>query len=214
MQPKPFCEIFFSKDILGEDMLVTKDQTQIKMSWEKPYIEECVDTILPYGDVLEIGFGCGYAATHIQTYFPKTHTIIESHPEITRRARSWLIHHPNTKVIEGQWALELPSLGVYDAIFFDDYEVRLNHNHVPHHVMDERLLVFLELCLKNHMRKGSRFSCFMHMPQSKYKDKNWFEKIIANPFIDYVERRFSVDVPLHCQYYQSQEVLVMTVIKK
>jgi len=78
----------------------------------------------------------------------------------------------------------------------------------------DRLFTFLEECLTSHMRKGSRFSCFLNDPTSKYEDKLWFDKIITNPFLDYEERRIPVEVPKHCDYYSAKEALVITITKK
>ena len=179
------------------------------MEWEKPYIEACVDAIQPFGDVLEIGFGCGYSASHIQTYFPKNHTIIESHGGTSKKAREWSIHYTNVHLIEDTWQKALCQLGIFDAIFFDDYplEVALDKGLVKSRYQQVDFLLFLEQCLTNHMRKGSRFSCFLSDPTSKYHDKVWFEKIITNPFLDYEERRIPVDGHTH-------EALVITITKK
>jgi hypothetical protein len=49
-------------------------------------------------------------------------------------------------------------------------------------------LAFLKACLKNHMRKGSRFSCFTNSPISKYENPEFFESIITNPNLDYQEK--------------------------
>lgn len=49
------------------------------------------------------------------------------------------------------------------------------------------LFTFLLQCLKNHMRKGSRFYGFSGDPTSKYEDPQFFEQIIVNPHVDYQE---------------------------
>ena len=180
------------------------------IDWEKPYIEACIDAIAPFGDVLEVGFGCGYSASHIQTYFPKNHTIIESHGETLKKAREWSLHYTNVHLIENSWQKALSELDVFDAIFFDDYPLQLGLDNrlvkSRHHEVD--FLFFLEKCLSNHMRKGSRFSCFLSDSTSKYDDKIWFENIISNPFLDYEDRRISLDVP------KPHEALMITITKK
>ena len=180
------------------------------MEWEKPYIEACVDALQPFGDVLEIGFGCGYSASHIQTYFPKNHTIIESHLGTSQKAKEWSIHYTNVHLIKDSWQKALSQLGIFDAIFFDDYplQVALDKSLIKWRYQQEDFLFFLEQCLSSHMRKGSRFSCFLSEPTSKYGDKVWFEKIITNPFLDYEERRIPVEGP------KPHEALVITITKK
>jgi predicted O-methyltransferase YrrM len=286
------------------------------MAWEKPYMEACIDALQPFGDVLEIGFGCGFSARHIQTYFPKSHAIIECHPQVIAKAKIWAAMHPGVRIIEDTWQNALSSLGVFDAIFFDDYpletEEEMNqliekkncssvtyresiellqnvHKTLPalekmiysyddvfaffvaqkeqgekalarflseliaegkvnaHVAMQlcsalqaegiflnlqhqktvdqvkgpfdfnrngDRFFAFLQKCLSHHMRKGSRFSCYLNDPTTKYEDKLWFEHIITNPFLDFEERRISVEVPTHCDYYEHTEALVITITKK
>lgn len=49
------------------------------------------------------------------------------------------------------------------------------------------MLLFLEKCLKNNLKKGSRFSCFLNSQTSKYDDAMFFDHIITNPDVDYKE---------------------------
>lgn len=78
----------------------------------------------------------------------------------------------------------------------------------------DRMLVFLQACLKNHMVKGGRFSCFTSNPLSKYENPEFFESIITNPNVDYHERQITVDVPKSCEYYKYNEALVMLIEKQ
>jgi len=90
------------------------------MDWKKTYIDSLIDALQPSGDVLEVGFGKGYAANRIQSKKPKSHTIIESDPEIAEMAKKWAASHPNVKVIQDNWQHALPKLGKFDAIFYND----------------------------------------------------------------------------------------------
>jgi len=54
---------------------------------------------------------------------------------------------------------------------------------------------FLKDCLKNHMRKGSRFSCFSRDTASKSEDHLFFEHIITNPSVEYSENLVSIKDP-------------------
>ncbi len=94
---------------------------QLLLEWKKLYSEALIDALRPSGDVLQIGFGHGFSADRIQTFHPKTHTIIESHPQALDEARKWASKHANVTVIEGKWNTALAQLGTYDAIFFDAY---------------------------------------------------------------------------------------------
>ncbi len=115
------CTMEFLQDREGKEMLIKDGQYQVMMEWERPYMQACIDALQPTGDVLEVGFGCGYSATHIQTYRPRSHTIIEYHPLVAERANAWASAHPGVTIIEATWQKILPSLGKFDTIFFDDY---------------------------------------------------------------------------------------------
>lgn len=121
MQKEPMCAMEYAVDSFGKEILLKDGKFQVMMEWEKPYMHACIDALKPFGDVLEIGFGCGYSATHMQSYALKSHTIIEYHPVVAKKAREWAKQYPNVTIIEDTWQNALPSLGVFDAIFFDDY---------------------------------------------------------------------------------------------
>lgn len=116
-----FCKMHYEQDENGKEILLKEDTFQVMMEWEKPYMQACIDELKPFGDVLEIGFGLGYSATHIQSYKPKSHTIIEYHPLIAQKAREFAKKHSHVTIIEDTWQNALKNLGVYDCIFFDDY---------------------------------------------------------------------------------------------
>ncbi|VHO04193.1 hypothetical protein [Candidatus Rhabdochlamydia sp. T3358] len=116
-----FCKMRYDHDENGQEILLKEDTFQVMMEWEKPYMQACVDELQPFGDVLEIGFGLGYSASHIQSYKPKSHTIIEYHPLIAQKARDFAKKYPHVTIIEDTWQNALKSLGVFDCIFFDDY---------------------------------------------------------------------------------------------
>ncbi|HEY2810749.1 MAG TPA: hypothetical protein VGJ00_05120 [Rhabdochlamydiaceae bacterium] len=309
-----FCSMEYVTDSLGREVLLKEGRYQVMMEWEKPYMQACINALRPFGDVLEVGFGCGYSATHIQTYQPKSHTIIEYHPTIAERARFWAKDYSHVTIIEDTWQNALPKLGVYDCIFFDDYPLespeyfeelekqvsgsssllkegqeflfqvekqlpfltslkysrqdiedllaQLSQNNpdgkqlhcfleelkqreqitpelcrqmqqllvergwlsktesekmlvssMPARKPQERLMRFLSQCLAHHMRKGSRFSCFLSDPLAPWENERFFHDIIANPHIEYREQHLDVDVPENCTYYAKDKALVITVEK-
>lgn len=116
----PNDDIQYTKDESGHDVIL-KGGMQVEMEWEKPYIEASIDALKPSGDVLEIGFGLGYAANAIQKYHPSSHTIVENNPSIIAKAKEWAKKHTNVTVVEGFWQDKLKDLGIFDAIYFNDY---------------------------------------------------------------------------------------------
>ncbi len=76
------------------------------------------------------------------------------------------------------------------------------------------VLVFLKACLKNHMRKGSRFTWSAGSPISKFESPEFFSAIITNPHVDYEEKLIPVEVPASCEYYKYKEALIGVVEKQ
>jgi hypothetical protein len=311
----PMCQMQFTTDCLGQEVLLKDGKFQVMMEWEKPYMQACIDALKPAGDVLEVGFGCGYSASHIQTYAPKSHTIIEYHPMIAERAREWAKDYPHVTIIEDTWQHALSELGIFDCIFFDDYPLESENqfqkmqehvqisssmlkegqdllvqieNELPflktiHYTREdldsfldalaqenasaehlyrflselkereqiapelfeetlqrliekgfiapeeiealsdvgvsssrgpsERLMQFLSQCLAHHMRKHSRFSCFLSDPASTWENQHFFQEVIVNPDLDYRETEIDIEVPAHCTYYKNDKALVIVIEK-
>ena len=63
------------------------------------------------------------------------------------------------------------------------------------------------------MRKGSRFSCFLSSPVSKYEDAKFVSEIITNPFLDFHEEEIALEVPENCAYFTGNKALVITIVK-
>ena len=109
---------------------------QVMMRWEDKLMKAHADIACHNGgDVLEIGFGMGISADHIQANNPSSHTIIELHPKIIEKAKEWAKDKPSVTIIEGDWFEEMPKLAKYDGIFFDNYGTsfmrfgEIVHNH-------------------------------------------------------------------------------------
>jgi len=94
----------------------------VMMRWEDELMKKHADIVCHNGgDILEIGFGMGISADHIQANNPRSHTIIELHPQIIEKAKEWAKDKPNVTIVEGGWYEEMPKLGKYDGVFFDNY---------------------------------------------------------------------------------------------
>lgn len=111
----------FTKDEYGKEILVKDGDLQVMMEWERPYMEACIAALKPTGRVLEVGFGLGYSADAIQSYKPKSHSIIECDPIVLKRAEAWADGKKGVKLVEGTWQDRLADLGKFDQVFFDDY---------------------------------------------------------------------------------------------
>ena len=239
--------------------------------WEKAYRKALIDELRPFGDVLQVGYGSGYCAELIQQFHPVTHVIVEANPSVLEEARKWAKGRSNVKLLEEFWENILPSLGIFDAIFFDEcflgsekrkikkgseilekgdevlreieallpqitkmrypdleldafcktasvgskahlfrflheleengqitsdqrekmvhkYKLKGEKGEKSRVVQSFKTFAFLEDCIENHMRKGSRFTCYFSQPVSKFEDPLFFEKIVTNPNLEYTER--------------------------
>ncbi|XP_077219974.1 ankyrin repeat family protein isoform X2 [Tasmannia lanceolata] len=124
--------------VFSEDRLMDSNSKAIMMAWEKPLMEAHARAVCSgNGDIINIGFGMGLVDTAIQQYKPRTHTIVEAHPEVyDRMLRSGWGEKDNVKIVFGRWQDVLPQLESYDGIFFDTYgeyyeDLREFHQHLP-----------------------------------------------------------------------------------
>ena len=111
----------------------------IMHSWEDSMMKKHAEVVCRNGgDILEIGFGMGISATYIQHQNIKSHTIIEIHPVIARRAREWAKDKPNVIIIEADWYDVVDDLKTYDGIFYDP-ELDPNMRKFPKFVKEKLL---------------------------------------------------------------------------
>lgn len=171
------------KDIYNKDILLNEKNEQVMMEWEKPYMEECINTLQPHGDVLEIGFGLGYSANQIRKFDIKSHTIIESDDTIYTDLTTWA--DKKTIPIKGYWQKELSKLGKFDCIFFDDFAL-LNSNPDK----DYRIFDFYYEIAKDHVKENTRFVF--------YCDTEIYWPV--NPWIKYECKEYKTNIPSNCNY--------------
>ena len=185
-------------DETSKDVLLSHDGQQVMMEWEKPYMEAAIDLLKPTGDVLEIGFGLGYSATRIMAHNPKSYTLIECDPDVIERVHKWMLDYPNTKitVVRGRWQEQLHNLGIFDQIFFDDFPLGVGKDSSPLEInlSTKRSTLFIDLCIKSHMRVGSRISLYLNgnaMPHLSSDSK---------PFVEVWTKTIPIEIPDNCKY--------------
>ena len=94
---------------------------EVMMSWEDPIMKRSAEFICESkGDILEIGFGMGICADYIQAQNVKSHTIIEMHPQVIERLKTWASDKDNVILIESDW-YKVKNISGYDGIFFDTF---------------------------------------------------------------------------------------------
>ena len=89
--------------------------------WEDKMMKKHAEVVCQNGgDILELGFGMGISAGHIQQQDIKSHTIIEKDKDVYKRLCKWAEDKPNVKIIFGDWYDNLPD-EKFDGVFFDTY---------------------------------------------------------------------------------------------
>ena len=120
----------------GTDSVRLSDRTQAELSddeimedWQIPLMESMAAVATEsHGDVLEIGFGRGIAASIIQRMGVKSHTIVECNESVIRRFEDWQREYPgqDIRLIPGRWQDVTESLKSYDGIFFHTFPMDEN----------------------------------------------------------------------------------------
>jgi len=81
-----------------------KSSAMVMERWEEPIIKKHVELLnVKDKDVLEIGFGMGISANMIQEGQPKSHTIIECHPQVINYFMTTYEHRDKIKLIPDFW---------------------------------------------------------------------------------------------------------------
>lgn len=107
--------------------LQTSEQDGVMMDWETPIMKRSAELITREGSaVLNIGFGMGIIDTFIQELKPRTHYIVEAHPQVLAKMREWgWYEKPGVVILEGTWKQQLPKLldqGIqFDGIYYDTF---------------------------------------------------------------------------------------------
>jgi guanidinoacetate N-methyltransferase len=188
--------LHYGKDELGKDILITPDNGQVMMEWERPYMEHCINTLFPSGDVLEIGFGLGYSANQIQKYPIKSHTIIECDTTVLKVAREWANNQPNpVNIIHGTWQNALNILGSFDYIFYDDYPINVSSTEY-----EQSFKSFFDRIRKFHLKRSTKivWYCEYQPVESLIR---WFN----NFNVEYNISTFNIEKPSNLKYARWHE---------
>ncbi len=192
----------FKTDKNNQEVLLSKNSHQVMMEWEKPYMEACIDALNPKGDVLEIGFGCGYSATQIMKFAPKSYTVVECDPIVIEKAKvwaeEWAKKYPDMAIMikEGTWQSVLPTLSIFDEIFFDDFPIEINDDSsdMDRAISSKRFSVFLAICIQSHTKIGSKISMYVN---------GIIDPILGSdsaPFVELSTTCMDIFIPSTCKY--------------
>lgn len=96
-------------------------------NWESGIQERLVrQTVKQRDNVLEIGFGLGFAAREIRRMYPRQYRVVEAHPRVAARAEEMLAGLCCAEVVCDFWQNLAPpeSSSRYDSIVYDSYPLR------------------------------------------------------------------------------------------
>lgn len=110
------------------DRILDGSANGVMMEWETNLMRRSAELLLPTTGlrVLNVGHGMGIIDDIFQEKTPKTHHIIEAHPDVLRRMKEQGWHEkPGVVVHEGRWQDVVPDLvekgELFDAIYFDTF---------------------------------------------------------------------------------------------
>jgi guanidinoacetate N-methyltransferase len=193
----------YQQDENNEEILLSKDEEQVMMEWERPYMEASIDFLSPKGHVLEIGFGCGYSATQFMKYPIESYTVIECDPGVIEKVKKWRekYQHIPVEIIEGTWQGKLSTLGIFDEIYFDDFPLNINKESsaLEIGISIKRVNIFMDLCIQNHTKIGSKISFYMN------SNKEIAISSDTQPFIKKEFKQFNINIPSTCKYRDLKE---------
>jgi len=92
---------------------------------------------------------------------------------------------------------------------FQKYDLEKQETAFDFQKLPDPSFLFFQECEK-HMQKGSRFSCFLNDPTSKYENPEFFEHVITNPNLDYKEKMIPISPNEH---YPFHTALIMVIEK-
>jgi protein arginine N-methyltransferase 2 len=110
------------------DRLLDADANGVMMEWETTLMRRSAELLVPAPGlrVLNIGHGMAIIDSIIQEKQPKSHHIIEAHPDVLKRMKEqgWY-EKPGVVIHEGRWQDIVPGLveknELFDAIYFDTF---------------------------------------------------------------------------------------------
>ena len=115
---------YLSSTLIFSDtkLIVSSSGENVMMDWEHPIMSASAAYVTQNGgDILEIGFGMGISAGYMHSHSISSHTIIENHPQVIEKLKTWSSGKSNVTIVSQSWQEVTASLGRFDGIFFDDF---------------------------------------------------------------------------------------------
>jgi protein arginine N-methyltransferase 2 len=169
--------VFQESKIYFADASSPTGEKAVMMDWESPIMYASAQYVAENGgNILEIGYGMGISANYIQSFGPKSHIIVEIHPEIASQAKKWASKVDGVTILQGDWfklKKEIQANAPYDGIFYDAYG-------------DDNVKTIVDFC-KTIINKGGRFTLWNPLPQPFTNQKKVAEEQLTYDIIDLSE---------------------------
>jgi hypothetical protein len=193
-------KIFYTEDENGCDILQNESGIeQVMMEWEKPYMEESIKKINPFGKVLEIGFGMGYSATQICSFENvKEYNVIECSPTVWKKIEEWKKKQRSDlkiNLIKGRWEDVLFECEKYDCVYFDDHP----EEGTSVQILMTRLRKFYIEILKNHSFIGTKLCNFCRI------NSNDLDGISC---VKFEMSEYDIKIPDNCNYAKGDTMYI------
>jgi len=184
--PAPNHDFLKSKLRFVDNTILDANNDAVMMGWEGPLMDLHARVLCPEPgkDVLNIGFGLGLIDSALQSLSPRTHTIVEAHPDI------WAHMHetgwdkkPGVKLVFGRWQDVIGELGSFDGVFFDTFgehyeAMREFHEHLDHLLKPDGVYSFFN-------GLAASTTPFFHAVYCRVVELELLQKDLSTQFLSY-----------------------------
>tara|TARA_R110001632_G_scaffold55100_2_gene134935 strand:- start:15 stop:668 length:654 start_codon:yes stop_codon:yes gene_type:complete len=107
-----------------DNNLLDENGHAVMMDWEDSIMQVQAETICRNGgDILNVGFGMGIIDNYIQYHNPRTHWIIENHPDVqAKMVKDGWLKKPHVRCIFSTWQKVVNYLPKFDGVYWDTWE--------------------------------------------------------------------------------------------
>ncbi|MFQ6063445.1 MAG: class I SAM-dependent methyltransferase, partial [Methanosarcinales archaeon] len=180
---------------------------QVMQTWEKPIMMALARVVTENGgDILEVGFGLGISATYIQEFGAKSHTILEPHPVVFKRAQEWKKKYKSDSIIliNDFWQNQVDKLPKFDGILYDIYTSDV--------VVEEEKVLFQFFEVAKDLLKDEgilTFFCF----RKGFLNEEYQKRLLQHFSSITISMVNGLKPPKDCQYWSDSTMIIPKVVK-
>lgn len=183
------------------------NQHPVMEDWEEGYMEQLASAAASSGGrVLEVGYGMGISARHIQKHRIEEHVIIEANKDVFKHLQSFASEaRAKVSPLFGFWQDVTASLpnGSFTGILFDTYPLNQEEVHVNHFYFFNEAFRLL--------RPGGTLTYYSDEIEDFSPEHR--QRLQAAGFQDIQKRICKVKPPPECLYWKSNTILVPVIRK-